>query len=125
LVGSRWSFAQRRKTLYLKARVKAMAGTAARGRTVWWMLAALCLAALSYLSFGFFVHTYCENRPIMLLLAAFGVATLYFLIRFWPPALLPGVGSILAILLCLCEITFNVWFFVWATRICAEQRELH
>jgi len=89
------------------------------------MVSALSLATLSYLSFGLFVHTYCENRPVMLVLAAFGVVTLYFLIRFWPPTLLRRVGAILAILLCVFEISFNVWFFVWATRVCADQRKLH
>jgi len=38
------------------------------------MLAASLLAVLSYLSFPLFIHTYCENRPIMLILAVLGVA---------------------------------------------------
>lgn len=89
------------------------------------MVAALFLVALSCFSFGLFVHNYCENRPVMVVLAALGVGTLYFLIRFWPLTLLRRAGTILAILLCLFEISFNVWFFVWATRACAEQKRLH
>ena len=89
------------------------------------MASALLLAALSYLSFGLFVHTYCENRPIILVLAAVGVVTLCFLIRCWPPTLLQRAATILAILLCLFEISFNLWFFEWATRICADQKRLH
>ncbi len=30
----------------------------------------------------------------------------------------------LAILFCLLEITFNLWFFLWATRVCAAQRRM-
>jgi purine-cytosine permease-like protein len=94
-------------------------------RTFWWMVSALFLAVFPFFSLGLFVHTYCENRPIMLVLAGLGVATLYFLVRFWPLTLLRRVGTILAILLCLIEISFNLWFFVWATRVCAEQQRLH
>jgi hypothetical protein len=93
--------------------------------TVWWMISALFLAVSSFLSFGLFVHTYCENRPIMLVLAALGVVTLYFLIRLWPRTLLRRAGTILAVLLCVFEISFNLWFFVWAMRVCAEQLKLH
>jgi hypothetical protein len=91
-----------------------------QGRIIWCMLAALVLAALSYLSFPA-----CENRPIMLILAAMGVGTIYLLIRFWPLTPVRKVGAMLAILLCLLEITFNVWFFVWATRVCAAQMRMH
>jgi hypothetical protein len=96
-----------------------------QGRIIRCMLAALVLAALSYLSFPAFVHTYCENRPIMLILAAMGVGTIYLLIRFWPLTPVRKVGAMLAILLCLLEITFNVWFFVWANRVCAAQKRMH
>jgi hypothetical protein len=89
------------------------------------MVAALLLAALSYFSFGGLVHTYCEKRPVMVVLAALGLAIVYFLVRFWPLTLLRRVGTILAILLCLIEISFSLWFFVWATRVCAEQQRLH
>ncbi|MGC2793215.1 MAG: hypothetical protein WA899_14405, partial [Candidatus Sulfotelmatobacter sp.] len=64
-----------------------------QSRSVWWMVSALSLAALSYLSFGLFVHTYCENRPVVLVLAAVGVVTLYFLIRCWPLTMLQRVGT--------------------------------
>ena len=101
-----------------------MARPVSQGPTFWWMLAAVFLAAVSYFSFGLFVHTYCENRPIMAVLAALGIGTLYFLIRFWPSTLLRRTGTILAILVCLFEISFNVWFFAWATHICAEQKTL-
>jgi hypothetical protein len=47
-----------------------MAPDPSQHRTVWFLVAALVLAALSYLSFLAFVHSYCENRPIMLMLAA-------------------------------------------------------
>ena len=60
-----------------------------------------------------------------MVLAAAGVGTLYFLVRVWPPTLLHRAGAILAILLCMFEIGFNLWFFVWTTRICAEQNRLH
>lgn len=102
-----------------------MARPSTQGHIIRWMVAALFLAMFSLFSFGLFVHTYCENRPIMVVLAALGVATLYFLIRRWPLTLLRRAGTILAILLCLFEISFNLWFFLWATRVCAEQLKLH
>lgn len=88
------------------------------------MVVAFLLTVASYVSFFAFVHTYCENRPVMLVLAALGVGTLYLLARAWPLTLLRRVGAIFAVLLCLSEITFNLWFWVWATRVCAEQRKL-
>jgi len=91
---------------------------------MWCILAALILAALSFLSFPAFVHTYCENRPIMLILAAMGAGTSYLLVRFWPLTPLRRVGAMLAILLCLLEITFNVWFFAWASHACAAQERM-
>jgi hypothetical protein len=89
------------------------------------MVAALFLAVLSFLSFPLFVHTYCENRPIMLALATCGMGTCYCLIRFWPLTLLRRIGAALAVLLCLLGVCFNLWFFSWATHICAQQKALH
>jgi hypothetical protein len=88
------------------------------------MVAALVLAVLSYFSFGGLVHSYCENRFVMVLLALLGVAAVFVLVRFWPATALRRVGAVLAILLCLFEITFDIWFFVWAARVCAEQQRL-
>jgi hypothetical protein len=43
-------------------------------------------------------------------------------IRGWPLTVLSRMVAVLTILLCLLEITFNVWYFVWASRVCAEQK---
>jgi hypothetical protein len=102
-----------------------MAQTGARDWSLWGFAAALFLAALSYFSMAACVHTYCENRPVMLALAVLGLGTTCFLIRFWPSSKLRRVGTILAILLCLLEIAFNAWFFLWATKVCAEQKRLN
>lgn len=96
----------------------------AAGRTIWGVGIALFLTVVSYLSFFAFVHTYCENRPVMVVLAVAGMGTVHFVIRGWPLTVLSRVVGVFAILLCLLEITFNVWYFGWATRVCAEQKRL-
>jgi hypothetical protein len=94
-------------------------------RSTWGIAIAPLLLLLSLISFGLFVHTYCENRPVMMALAMAGVGTGYFLLRQWPRTLWRKVAAILALLMCLFEIGFNGWYFAWATRVCAEQRRLH
>jgi len=91
--------------------------------TAWSFVVALFLAVISY---GCFVavHTYCENRPVNVVLSVAGASVIYFLMRSWPVGGLRRVAAVLAILICILEIIFNVWFFSWATKVCAEQKRL-
>jgi hypothetical protein len=90
-------------------------------RSTWAVVIALLLSLFSVMSFGLFVHTYCENRPVIVALAAAGAGTGYFLLRTWPAVAWRRAVAILALVLCLFEIGFNLWYFAWATRVCAEQ----
>ncbi len=52
--------------------------------TAWLFGAGLLLVVLSYAEFIASVHTYCENRWQMIVLALCGLALLGFAIRNWP-----------------------------------------
>ena len=94
-------------------------------RSTWGIVFATVLSLLSLMSFGMSVHTYCENRPVMIVLAMAGVWTCYFLIRQWPRTLWRTIAAALALLICLFQIAFNGWYFAWATRVCTQQSTLH
>ena len=81
--------------------------------------ASLCLVLFSYFLFVF--HTYCEDRPAMLVLAAAAAAAVGHLASHWPiVSWRRGVAAV-AILFCLIVAGFNAWYFVWATTMCNQQ----
>jgi hypothetical protein len=81
----------------------------------------LLLVLFSYFLFAFGVHSYCENRPVMLGIASGAGAAVYFLAVRWPaPAWRRGM-AVFAILLFLSVVGFNSWYFVWTTRTCNQQ----
>ena len=89
------------------------------------LLRSLFLAAFAFLFFAVSVHTYCENRPVVLGIAGMAAVDIYLLVRRWPPTAWRRWAAVIGVLLCLAVIGFNGWFFSWAMRVCAEQQKLH
>jgi len=92
-----------------------------RDRTIGLLAFALCLTAFSYLFFVFSVHAYCEDRPFGVGLAIAGAVAIYLMIYRWPRSSWRRAIAALATLLCSLVVTFNGWYFIWVTRICASQ----
>jgi len=89
-----------------------------KDRTFWLFGAALLFVVFSYAEFIASVHTYCENRWQMIVLAICGLVLAGFAIKRWPEHLFRKVLSIATITMCVAAIGENVWFLVWATLSC-------
>jgi hypothetical protein len=79
---------------------------------------ALLLVALSYVEFVASVHSYCEDRWQMAVLAISGLVVAALAIRNWPTTLARKLSLALTIMLSLVVTGENIWYFSWATHAC-------
>lgn len=89
-----------------------------KDHTIGIFVTALVLVALSAFEIGTAVHTYCEDRWKLPVLAVAAGLTLGFAIRNWPRVLGARVFRTLTIALCAVVVSSNLWFIVTIGHYC-------
>src|SRR5947209_18848908 len=92
-------------------------------RTFTLSVMAVVLVLCSYFVPAMSVHTYCENRLFVGIIASGDLVVLYFLLRNSATSRIKRVLSSLSVVFCLLGAFIDVAFVVWATKECREMME--